>query len=67
VIEVWGASERPCTLEDLFAADEAFLASTMREVQPIAAIDDHEFAAESPVSERIAAAVGDRIRAELAG
>jgi branched-subunit amino acid aminotransferase/4-amino-4-deoxychorismate lyase len=67
VIDVWGATERPCTLEDLFAADEAFLASTVREVQPIAAIDEHEFPDASPVSERIAAAAADRIAAELAG
>jgi branched-chain amino acid aminotransferase len=68
VIDVCGATEQPCTLEeDLFAADEAFLASTVREVQPIAVIDDHEFPPESPVSEKIAAAVGERIRAELAG
>jgi branched-chain amino acid aminotransferase len=67
VIEVCGASERACTLEDLFDADEAFLASTVREVQQIAAVDDHEFPNSSPVSERIAAAVGERIAAELAG
>jgi branched-chain amino acid aminotransferase len=66
VIDVCGATEQPCTLEDLTAADEAFLASTIREVQPIAAIDEHEFSATSPASERIAAAVGERIRAELA-
>src|SRR5436305_2011078 len=35
VIEEAGASEQPCTMEDLAAADEAFLASTTREVQPI--------------------------------
>ncbi len=34
------------TLDDLFAADEAFLASTVREVQPITRIDDHELAAD---------------------
>jgi branched-chain amino acid aminotransferase len=67
VIDVCGASERACTLEDLFDADEAFLASTVREVQPIAAVDEHEFQDSSPVSERIAAAVGERIAAELAG
>jgi branched-chain amino acid aminotransferase len=67
VIDVCGASERACTLEDLFDADEAFLASTVREVQQIAAVDDHEFPNSSPVSERIAAAVGERIAAELAG
>ena len=37
VIELSGASECPCTLDDLRGADEAFLASTTREVQPIAA------------------------------
>jgi branched-chain amino acid aminotransferase len=67
VIDVCGASERACTLEDLFDADEAFLASTVREVQQIAAVDDHEFPGSSPVSEGIAAAVGERIAAELAG
>ena len=49
VIEVAGASERPCTLEELLAADEVFLASTAREVQPVAAIDERAFAAPGPV------------------
>jgi branched-chain amino acid aminotransferase len=43
VMDLTAAEERPCTLADLHAADEAFLASTVREVQPIAAIDDHEY------------------------
>jgi branched-chain amino acid aminotransferase len=43
VIELTGASERVCTLEDLAAADEAFLASTTREVQPVAAVDETVF------------------------
>ena len=34
--------ERPCTLDDLRAASEAFLASTTREAQSIAAIEDFE-------------------------
>ena len=33
VIEVTGAEERACTLEELYEADEVFLASTVREVQ----------------------------------
>ena len=32
--------EAPCTLEDLRRAEEAFLASTVREVLPVAAVDD---------------------------
>src|SRR5947209_1699408 len=39
VIEVCDAREQPCTMDDLAAADEVFLASTIREVQPVAAID----------------------------
>jgi branched-chain amino acid aminotransferase len=64
-IEQTGAVERACTLEDLFAADEAFLASTTREVQPISAIDDHTFTAPFEATARIAAAVGAHIRSEL--
>jgi branched-chain amino acid aminotransferase len=65
-IELSGAVERPCTLKDLFAADEAFLASTIREVQPIAAIDEHSLPGESPVTSSLASAFSDRIRSELA-
>jgi branched-chain amino acid aminotransferase len=66
VISVTGAVERGCTLEQLKAADEVFLASTVREVQPVSAIDDQQFGGERPVSERAAAAAGERIKVELA-
>jgi branched-chain amino acid aminotransferase len=65
VIEVTGALERPCTLEDLSDADEAFLASTIREVQPVAAIDEHAFANSSPLTAQAAAAISARIQSEL--
>jgi branched-chain amino acid aminotransferase len=65
VIEVAGATEQACTLEDLTGADEVFLASTTREVQPVAAVDDHAFSGPRPVTERTAAAAVARIRAEL--
>jgi branched-subunit amino acid aminotransferase/4-amino-4-deoxychorismate lyase len=42
VMELLAVSERPCTMDDLRAASEAFLASTTREVQSIAAIEDLE-------------------------
>jgi branched-chain amino acid aminotransferase len=67
VIEVTGARERRCPLADLRRADEVFLASTMREVLPVSAIDDTAFAAPGPVSARIAGEVADHIRARLAG
>jgi branched-chain amino acid aminotransferase len=65
VIEVTGASEHACTAEDLRAAEEAFLASTTREVQPVAAVDEHTFAAAGPVTAQAAAQLSARIRAEL--
>jgi branched-chain amino acid aminotransferase len=65
VIEETGALERACTLEDLFGADEVFLASTTREVQPVAAVDDHAFPANGTVTAGIASKVGARIRSAL--
>jgi branched-chain amino acid aminotransferase len=65
VIDLTGADERKCTLEDLAAADEAFLASTTLEVQPVAAVDDRIFADAGPVGARAAAEFGARIRSEL--
>jgi branched-chain amino acid aminotransferase len=66
VIEETGAVERSCTLQELGEADEAFLASTTREVQPVAAIDDRAFQAPGPVTTEVAGTVGTRIRSELA-
>jgi branched-chain amino acid aminotransferase len=65
VIEISGAIEQPCTLERLSEAQEAFLASTIREVQPIAAIDDITFGEAGPLTERAAAGLRARIRLEL--
>src|SRR5919106_23390 len=44
LLEECEAREAPCTLDDVAAADEAFIASTVREVMPIAAIDEIELA-----------------------
>jgi len=61
VIDATGARERSCTLEELCAADEVFLASTVREVMPVIAVDAHTFEAPGPVSERTRQAVAERI------
>jgi branched-chain amino acid aminotransferase len=66
VIEVSGATPCPCTLDDLFAADEVFLASTVREVQPVIAVDEHSIQGPTPVSSRIAETLSARIQSELA-
>jgi branched-chain amino acid aminotransferase len=65
VIELTAARERACTLEDLGNADEAFLASTTREVQPVAAVDEHSFDGQGAVTARAAAALHARIQSEL--
>jgi branched-chain amino acid aminotransferase len=66
VVEQAGAVERSCTLEQLLEADEAFLASTVREVHPISEIDNRSFSAPGPVTTATASRVGGWIRAELA-
>jgi branched-chain amino acid aminotransferase len=66
VIEVAGASEHPCTLDDLAGAEEAFLASTVREVQPIAAVDGWTFNGIGAVTARTAELIAARIQSELA-
>ena len=58
--------EETCTLDDLRHAEEAFIASTTRTVQPIAAIDDLELpAAPGPVTLRTREAMEQAIEREL--
>ncbi len=65
VIELTGAVERACTLEDLARADEVFLASTIREVQSVAGIDEVSFESIGPVTRSAAEAFTTRVQAEL--
>jgi branched-chain amino acid aminotransferase len=66
VIDETDALEQPCALEDLHAAQEAFIASTVREILPIAAIDDLQLpAAPGPVTLRTREALARRIEREL--
>jgi branched-chain amino acid aminotransferase len=66
VIDLTGAVEQVCTLPDLAVADEAFLASTLREVQPVAAVDERTFDGPGPVTTEAADALSALIRAQLA-
>jgi branched-subunit amino acid aminotransferase/4-amino-4-deoxychorismate lyase len=66
VMELTKAREEPCTLDDVLTADEAFLTSTTREVQPVVAIDGHSLPDESPVTAQAALEASARIQAELA-
>jgi branched-chain amino acid aminotransferase len=66
VVSGAGAREEPCTLDDLRAAQEAFIASSIREVQPVAAIDDLRVpAAPGPVTLRAREALAEAIEREL--
>jgi branched-chain amino acid aminotransferase len=65
-MQVAQVTERPCTMDDLRAAREAFLASTTREVLSIAAIEDIQLP-EGEVTSETAAAVRALIERELGG
>jgi branched-chain amino acid aminotransferase len=66
LIDVAGAVEEVCTTDVLHGAQEAFLASSVREVQPLAAIDDLELpSAPGPVTLRAHEALRRAIKAEL--
>jgi len=67
LLAVTDASERVTTQDDLAAASEAFLASSLREVHPVHAIDGVALPqAPGPVSNAAAAAVREHIEAQLA-
>jgi branched-chain amino acid aminotransferase len=66
VIEETGAVEQSVSLDELLKADEVFLASTVREVHPVVAVDEQEFTAPGPISAEVAEKVSARIRSELA-
>jgi branched-chain amino acid aminotransferase len=66
LLEECEVAQCSCTLEDLRAAEEAFIASTVREVMPIAAIDDIELpAAPGPVTLDAHARFQARVEREL--
>jgi branched-chain amino acid aminotransferase len=64
VIALTGAAERPIALDALKRADEAFLASTTREVQPVVGIDDAELPV-GAVTRDVAARLHEQILSEL--
>ena len=67
VMRVTDVKERHVSTDELLQAEEAFLASTTREAQPVGAIEDREFTAPGEVTKATAAKLMDHIRAELGG
>jgi branched-chain amino acid aminotransferase len=66
VFDVAGATETPTTREELAGAQEAFIASSVREVIPVRRIEDRELP-RGPVTDTVATAVRAHIESELAG
>ena len=67
LVEECEVSERPCTLDDVRAAEEAFIASTVREVMPISVVDEIELpSAPGPVTIDAHARFQRRVERELA-
>jgi branched-chain amino acid aminotransferase len=67
LVEECEVTEAICTLDDVRAAEEAFIASTVREVMPITAVDDIELPAAPGATSRAAhAAFRRRVERELA-
>ena len=67
LLEACDVEERICTLDDVRAAEEAFIASTVREVMPIAAVGEIELpAAPGPVTRAAHAALRALVERELA-
>ncbi|MGN6187665.1 MAG: aminotransferase class IV [Conexibacter sp.] len=67
VIELSGAEERSCTLDELLGADEAFLVSTTQELEPVASVNGQALGAGAPgpVSRDLAERLHARILADL--
>ena len=66
VIEVAGAEETATRPADLETAEEAFVASSVREVMAVRRIEGRELRADGPVTRATAGRVRARIEAELA-
>jgi branched-chain amino acid aminotransferase len=56
VMDLVEVEERSVSTDELLGAREAFMSSTVREVQPVAAIEDREFAETGEVTRKVAAA-----------
>jgi branched-subunit amino acid aminotransferase/4-amino-4-deoxychorismate lyase len=65
VLKLCDVSERAVTSDELLEAEEAFLASTTREVQSVAAIEDRDLGDTGPQTALAAAALREDIGAEL--
>ncbi len=65
LLRLTGAEERACTTDDLLAAGEAFVASSIREVQPVGTIEERDFGEPGERTRAAAAAFRAHVEEEL--
>ena len=65
IIALAGAREQSTSVADLASAQEAFIASSVREVLPVHRIEEQELRGGGPVTQATAEAVRDEIRSRL--
>jgi len=65
LLELMEVTEQPCTQEDVARADEAFVASTVREVMAVSGIEEVDLPAPGPVTAEAATRLRARIEQEL--
>jgi branched-chain amino acid aminotransferase len=66
IVNLFDVDERPTTMDDVRAADEAFLASTFKEALAVHGVDDHVLEAPGPLTGEVGARLGEHIAAEVA-
>ena len=65
LLEWYPITERTVAPEEVAAADEVFLTSSLRDVQGVRRWDDRHFPAAGPVTRRVAAVFAERSTADL--
>lgn len=66
LLENIAVEERPTTRDDILGATEAFLCASIREVQPVEAIDDHRLPVPGPLTAKAMQAYRGAVEARLA-
>jgi len=65
LLEVADVREEPITADDLARLDEAFVASSIRDVLAVSRIDDHELGAPGALTREAAARLRERIADDI--
>lgn len=66
LLDVLDVVERPTTLDEVRSAHEAFLCSSVREVQPVGQIDDHRMPVPGPLTSKAKLALAEAVKARVA-